>query len=104
MSDQVSLVISIPSCEREKNKIVTLFIKSLCGEVLTLEVPISTSVLEVKQMIYEHYCIPIAEQKLLYVGRFMEDSKTIADYNVILSTHIHLLTTTYAKRPKRALH
>lgn len=100
----LSLVHSKHKWEYEKNETVTLFINSLCGEVLPLVVPISTTVLEVKQMIHEHYCIPIADQKLVFAGRVMENSKTIADYHIVQSTCIHLITTANTKRHKRALH
>jgi len=41
-----------------------------------------TKMLEIKQQIFDKQGVPVANQKLTYDNKELEDSKTCADYNI----------------------
>ena len=59
-----------------------IFLKTMSGETLTVDITGSTTVKEVKQMITEKKGIPANQLKLLYMGREMTDEKTMDDYHI----------------------
>uniref|UniRef100_UPI0039E1FEA1 ubiquitin variant R10 n=1 Tax=synthetic construct TaxID=32630 RepID=UPI0039E1FEA1 len=59
-----------------------IYVKLQDGTVIELEVEPSDTILEVKEKIYEKTGIPPEDQILIYKGKVLEDSKTLADYNI----------------------
>jgi len=53
------------------------------GGFLCLEVDPTTTLKEVKEMIREKKGIPIEKQRLIFVGKELEDQHNLADYNVL---------------------
>lgn len=45
----------------------------------------------VKQQIHAHKGIPGADQRLIYVGKLLEDGRTLADYNIQNEVTFHLM-------------
>ena len=73
-------------------KIMKIFIKFLTGKTLTLDVEPSDTIEKVKMKIQEKEGIPPDQQRLLYSGRQLEDSFTIANYKIFENSTVHLLT------------
>ncbi|XP_075236180.1 ubiquitin-like protein 4A isoform X2 [Lycorma delicatula] len=69
-----------------------IIIKVLQGQQCTLEVPGTTTVLSVKQMISGTLKIPVNHQKLLLTGRPLSDEKRLCDYpNICDGVRLNLI-------------
>ena len=59
-----------------------IFVRSLTGTTRTLAVESSTTVEEVKAMMYVSDGIPVDQQRLVFGGKELQDGRTLADYDV----------------------
>ena len=60
-----------------------IFIKTLHGAVFDIEIPVFSTIGEIKLLIEELQWIPPAKQSLLFAGKQLLDGRTISDFLII---------------------
>eukprot|EP00596_Hydrurales_sp_CCMP1899_P007040 CAMPEP_0119051846 /NCGR_PEP_ID=MMETSP1177-20130426/73325_1 /TAXON_ID=2985 /ORGANISM="Ochromonas sp, Strain CCMP1899" /LENGTH=381 /DNA_ID=CAMNT_0007031185 /DNA_START=95 /DNA_END=1243 /DNA_ORIENTATION=+ len=84
-SESILLITEIEPIQYE------IFVKTLTGKTITLKLDPNDTISKVKEYIQDKEGIPPDQQKLVFLGRLLEDSHTLSDYKVAQESTLHLV-------------
>ncbi len=73
------------------NDLFRIFIKTLNGRTIEVQITNQTSIEELKSMIVQEDGIPDEQKRLIFAGRQLENSRLVGMYNIVKDSQIHLV-------------
>ena len=68
-----------------------LFVKTLTGQTITLDVSVGATVMEMKLMLLRKVGVPMEQQRLIFSGRLLEDGRKLSHYSIQHEATIHMV-------------
>jgi hypothetical protein len=68
-----------------------IFVKTLTGKIITIEVEVNNTFSDIKKKIEDQEGIPVESQRLTIAGKQVSDDKTVLDCDLQTVTIVHLV-------------
>lgn len=68
-----------------------IFVKSINGKSRTLEVNPESTIADIKQQLQDKEGLNPEEQRLIFGGKNLEDTRKLSDYNIQAESTLHLV-------------
>lgn len=64
------------------NRSANITVKTLTGKIMPFDLPLSSTICEIKEHIEDQEGIPPDQQRLVYAGKTLEDERVLDDYGI----------------------